>query len=324
MARKRRRAARQRQQQRNRDGPPRKVVTAEDFSKKAVQKHVKSEAWQHPVTIIPLAAGAVGLVAGAALVAPVASATGIGLLFVGGASFIWNYVGRGASIAEDHLNKLKQLRESAAEHQAIELRREMEYAGFEGGAKEARELSDAYNKLRKALDTHFGEQDITAQRFRILAKDTYAEGLGILRRALGIFNALQSVEIKTLERELKSLRKKLEKLGEDDSSRGTLSQQIGSHSQRVEQYDARKEQVQQLLTQSDELESVLEQASFEVLDLTGRDSSAMFRDEGTATRLKRAVDAARRVEDRIRGVEDSEHIAQDRKYLELAERNQSN
>lgn len=288
---------------RSRDAPPTnfKPVTSEDFKPSAINRHVNSEAIQHPATILPAAGGAVAVGAGLVLVSPLAVAVGVGLLFVGGASYIWNRIGRGPQIAERYVQELKQQRAQASAYEAARLQEDLAHAGFAEGAKEARELREAYEKALRTLKEHFEEENFSAQRFRMLAEDAYREGMTILRQALGRYQALQGIDIKLLEKERKGWSKEIERLDADDAQASALQKQIDSHTRRIELYQQHETHLRALIAESNELESALETVSLQVFDLAGDKASAVFSTSGAGTRLERAVDAARRVEEKLRG-----------------------
>ncbi len=292
-----------RSESRQRDAPADGVrrPTAEDFKAGAVQKAVLSKTIQHPLTLIP---GASGLLVGAFSVvqlSPVGLAVGLGMAFLGTAHWAWKFFFRGQQLAQEHVEQLRAMREQAAEQEFIQLEASLEFAGFEDGAKEARELKAAYEKLLNVISQHFAEDDLTAERFRALAKDTFRQGAAILQRAQKTYEALQSLDVDALRREHKAWTKQLAKLDEHSPNGAVLRRQIESHEKRIESYGQREQLLQELIAESDGLESALESSSLQVLDLRGRDASVVFESEGSATRLERAVEAARRVEERLQG-----------------------
>ena len=85
---------------------------------------------------------------------------------------------------------------------------------------------------------------------------------------------------------------------------------------RLDRYRRRAEELQTLIAQLNELETALETTYLEVVDLVGQEASAGLFESGAAAHLERAVAAARRVEQRLRGFGSADTRA-DEEYLEV-------
>ena len=144
-------------------------------------------------------------------------------------------------------------------------------AGFTAGAKEAQELTDAYHKLHQFLvEQQAGQGNASGERFRVLAEETYRHGVAILRRALNLFQALQRVDVDTLEQERQAWIQQREQEGTVES----LERNIEAHTKRLDRYRQREEELRALIAQLNELETALETAHLEVVDLVGQAASA--------------------------------------------------
>lgn len=103
----------------------------------------------------------------------------------------------------------------------------------------------------------------------------------------------------------------------DDShpSSKALDAQIESNARQLALYTEQQSELTQLFAQVNDIETALQSTYVELVGLQNRSLSAsLTEDGGAATRLKTAVDVARRVEQRLRG-DDKEDQAKRDKYL---------
>lgn len=288
--------------------------TADDFRPEAVRRAVLALSLQHPATILPLAACAVGvlwnLVFGAG--DPALAVTLISG-FAGLSSWVFQFIIRGDLLAQRHIGRLRELRQELQDREGESINSECERAGFTEGAKEARELRTAQQKLNQFLLARAAGDDLGAERFRILAEDSYHEGVAILRRALSLFTALRSIDVAALEQESRAWQAQRE--AAPDAERAALDRRIESHRKRIALFREREKLLPQLLSEANEIETALDSAHLEVVDLVGADADAQLARSGTAARLQQAVEAARRVEARLRE-SGPEERGDDREYLD--------
>jgi hypothetical protein len=291
----------------------------EDFSREAVSRAVLSQTVQHPATILPISLAVLGTFWNAAISAtPESVGVTIALAFTGLAAWVWNYVIQGEKRAARHVHELRQ-RRSAYESLALEeFIVSCEEGEFGDGAKEARELSAAYERLRRFLEERSGGgPDLSAERFAVLAEDTFQQGLSVLQKALAIHAALRSVDIGRLEGELSGWRQKLTSLKGSVSrrERDSLARQIDAHEKRIARYKERKETLAGLLAEANDLETALETSHLQVVDLMSSDATASLSHGSPGATLERAVAAARSVEEKLRGLGDQD-TGSDEDYLE--------
>jgi hypothetical protein len=286
----------------------------EDFTPRAVQRAVLKETLQHPATILPAALAAVAALWSVAIdLSPASLLAVLGFGFVSAAAWVINYIGRGDKLVEQHIRKLRALRDEYERREAENLAVACRQAGFVAGAKEGQELTAAYHKLHQFLSAQPADQgNASGERFRILAEETYRHGVAILRRALNLFQALQRVDADALERERKDWIREREQRGPSDS----LDRHIEAHTKRLDRYRRREEELRALIAQVNELETALETAYLEVVDLVGQAAGVRPFASEAASHLERAVEAARRVEQRLRGF-GNEDARADQEYLEV-------
>lgn len=288
--------------------------TAEDFTPRAVLRAVLQDTLQHPATILPAALATVAALWSVAIdLSPASLMATLGFGFISAAAWVINYIGRGDTLVEQHIQKLRALREDYERREVDDLALACRQVGFTAGAKEAQELNVAYHKLHQFLvEQRTGQGNASAERFRVLAEETYRHGVTILRRALNLFQALQRVDVDTLEQERKDWIIQRQQEGTAES----LERNIETHTKRLDRYRQREEELRALVAQLNELETALETAHLEVVDLVGQAASGGAFASDAASHLERAVEAARRVEQRLRGFGDEDTRA-DEEYLEV-------
>jgi hypothetical protein len=245
----------------------------------------------------------------------------LGLVFVSGTAWIYNFFMRGEALAAAHVEEL--LRNSAVgeEQELAELAHRCDTVGFMEGAKEAKEILTAYRRLCNYLDEHLdGEGNAGVERLRSLARDTFREGTVLVKRALAMQQAIKEVKVSVLTKELTSWDQRLTKDRTlSEAERSTLEQQIASHRKRLQSVEDRQRELGEIVVQLNELEGALERAYLESVNVIEQDATALQTTGSAATQLERAVAAARRVEDRLRdtGPKDDES---DTVYLEAGKR----
>src|SRR5207244_10545449 len=114
--------------------PPRDhKPTAEDFTPRAIQRAVLQGTLQHPATILPGALATVAALWSVAIdLSPASLLAMLGFGFVSAAAWVINYVGRGDTLAEPHVPKLRALRSDYERRAVDELALACQRAGFSG------------------------------------------------------------------------------------------------------------------------------------------------------------------------------------------------
>ncbi len=285
----------------------------EDFSNRAVARAVRSESIQHPTTLFP---AAVALLSGLYMglvsfdATSLAVAVGSGLLSV--ASYIFHYFVRGEKIAENYIKELKEKRKDYKKQQVEDIEEKCKAAGFTEGQQAARELLEAYTRLYQFLKEKSKKvKSQTAQRFMILAEETYDQGVQFLNKALVLYQALVQIDEEKLIKELRAWQKEVKNLekyrnkdeGQKDLVIKVLQEKINSHRKRLELFSERGETLKQMMDQCEVLEATLDSTYLEVVDLIADDPFFMSsRHDNAASNLERAVAAARKAEDRLRNL----------------------
>ncbi len=233
---------------------------------------------------------------------------------------MFNYFVRGEALAEKRVTRLRERRERYHDREVASLEAEWSQAGLAEGVQQARELREAYQKLDAFLKQRLAERPdggLGVQRLMVLAEDTYRQGAAILRSALQTFQAIQQVDHEKLRQELAAWQEELRTVqlaGAEATRIESLETRIVSHQRRLELFGERVESIDRLFAESEALEAALESTYLEAVDLQGPE--ALLGHGDAASELERAVGAARRVEDRLRGTDASK---EDEIYLAASE-----
>ena len=308
---------------------PSQVPGPEDFTRKAIYRAVLKDTVQHPLTIFPAAASALGgLYMGLFGLDPTSLAVALGGALLGAGAWVFNYYIRGEALAEKRVAKLRAQREEHRHAQVASLETEWQKVGWPEGAQQARELREAHHKLedylRGRLDAEgpgarTADRGLSVQRLMVLADDTYREGAVILGAALDTYRALSLVDYDKLQAELAAWEEELQTVrlaGAEAARVESLETRIASHQRRMQLFRQRVESVDRMLAESEALEAALESTYLEAVDLKSPD--ALLGHGQAASALERAVSAARRVEERLRAVAESPQ--EDEMYLTAGER----
>lgn len=255
----------------------------------AIFKAVRNKCFQSPFTVLPLA-----LAAGMILLT---GSFGLGffgvfasfvLAIFGAAAFVYNMWIRGESLTQEHIKKmieqLKEDREKALDEIAL-MCQEID---FTDGAKEAKELSEAYSQYTTFLETKAGSKlGATVGERLSLAESARKSGVGHLRQAAEIHIALSSVDIQKLRMEYDAWTKAK---AQADANHTVLDTKLRAHSQQIERYEQLHLKRDELIALANELEAALKSA---YLSDAGRSTLEIaHHHDNPATRLSNVVNAA--------------------------------
>lgn len=288
--------------------------TAEDFTNVAVMRKVMSHAVQHPLTIFPLVISVACGLAAVLFGSLTAFAGALGLLAVAGGSWAYNYFLKGEELSRDYVKRLRINWERNRSEKISALEERCRNEGFSEGEKEASELRNAYEKLRIFLEekSHGGD-NLSAQRYLVLATESFERGAHFLEQALVTHKAVDDINEHRLEIEIKRLKKKFSVVLSEAEQRAVQSQ-IDSQQKRIDLRKERASEIAQLLARCENEESALEVSYLELVQLFQASGDALFGNSKKipASELERAVAATRKVEERLRGLTDTS--AEDEMY----------
>ncbi len=310
---------------RARDAPSEKRPGSEDLKPGVVSKRVLNDCATHPATIYPLT-GTLLAVAWTLIIAasPASLMVAVGLAFLGACSFLYNYVLKGPERVVARQKELMALRRQHDLFEGYRVGLECQDLGFDEGAKEAGELIIAYEKLAQYLAS---KDAASANSFAMQAEDAYKQGSQVIRKALDLYKALQAVDLKTLRKELKAWEAKRAKLDGTEPEAKTLDKQIAAHSRRLTQHDENTIDLAELFAQVDDIQAALETTYLDLVRMGNVDpGDYLSQDGGAADRMRNAVAARQRVQDKLRSAGEEEEEKRDKrnKYIRLAEAAQAN
>ena len=312
----RRRKRAESDKERPKPAAPQRPVRREDLSGPALNRWLWSYSLQHPATIIPAALSAVAVFFGAVIeFNPAALAVSLAAGALSVISWGYNYFLRGVDLVKKRQAELKALLDRQDAQPLQDLVRRCEEAGFNLGAKEARELNNAYEELMAFLDGR-DRNDLGAVQFRTLARSTLRQGNQLLQRALELHKTVESVNVGRLERELAQFKTQRAQLAQQESKREELAameQMIATHSDRLAKARTQKKEILTLISKSNELEGVLETSHLTIAGLG--DGGGSLDGGDAAENLRQAVEAARRVEASLGALHDT--TTQDRELEDL-------
>lgn len=296
---------------------PKSKPGLEELKGSSVGNKVLGECLSHPATIFPLVGAVLAVVWTVAIAAtPISIGAIFGLTAIGAMAFIYNYVIDGERRARAHVQQLHEATRAYVHVELEAIADESREMGFAEGVKEAGELASDFGNLATYLSGKPG-----VERFRLLAEDTFKEGVRILQQAVAIYRAIKSIDIEVLKRELESWRLERQPLDADSGKAKALDRQIDSHEQRVALYETRQDSLDELIARVNEIETALQTTYLELVELGNQDPASLLRDDGGASsRLKTAVESARRVEERLRGDTSSDEAERRMKYIRRSER----
>lgn len=279
-----------------------------DLSEEALHKKMKSEAIQHPTTLLPAAASILsamymGLINFNETAFAIAVGSGLATL----ASYIFHYLIRGDKLKDEYLKRLGEKRRVIKEKKVVNIEVDCRKARFDEGRVAAKELKEAYMRFKQFLDEKSGtSRHRSAQRFMQLAEDNYDQGVSFLQKALSIHKVVTEMDERKLRKELRSWEDEVKLREQEIRQEGdrshlvvkALQERIKSHKRRLKLFAERNESIQHLLAQVEVLEATLDSAYLELIDVFEGDH--LVKQENVASNLERAFTAARIVEDRMR------------------------
>lgn len=298
---------------------------AEDYTGNAARKYVFSEAVQHPTTIFSAAVAILGgIYMGLVSFDETSLAVAAGGAVFSLASWVYHYFVRGEKLAAEYQQHRIKQREKKKKRKVQDIERSFRVARFKTGEEAARELKEAYFRLRDFLKEKYkGNMSSRAERFMLLADDAYEQGVQFLNKAYTLYDALSRMDEAKLKYELKDWIQERDELKENTKIKPelkkmmleTVRDKIRLHRRRLELRETREDSLRQVLAQCEVLEATLDASYLEMVDMMDEDFAVQQKD--VASKLERAVNATRKVEDRLRGL--GRDDADDDIYLKAAQ-----
>jgi hypothetical protein len=286
----------------------------EILSEETIRKALRSDALQHPATIIPLASCVLSAIY-IVLYAPIfggltialALTIGSGLAATG--SFYWRFFIR---FNEEYVKKTQELldlldREGGARYRAdLRRKRERLQIGFlDGncpeGIKVVQALVHEYEHLQPILASRRLSDPLAIAHIPVLVEEAYQLGLSVLGHALELVKTIQSPHNRRLRTEITNLEREILSLEEDDpqNARAQIKEQtLHSHKDRLELINRLELRVDELLHQANRCEATLHQTRIELAALKA-DSAETSVSEVIQT-LQQTIHQAKEVQEEMK------------------------
>jgi hypothetical protein len=262
--------------------PPRSS-SIELLSEETIRKALRSDALQHPATIIPLAACLLSIIY-IVFYAPIFGAKTIAIALTissglaASGSFIWRYSIR---FTEEYVKKTKELidaldHEGGARFRAeLRQKRERLQIGFldtssSEGLTAIQALVHEYEHLQTILVSRQLADPLSIAHIPVLVDETYQLGLSVLDHALELVKTTQSPQNQRLRTEITNLENEILLLEKEDphSPRVHIKEQIlNSHKDRLKLISHLDLRVDELLHQVNRCEATLHQTRIELAAL---------------------------------------------------------
>ncbi len=267
-----------------------------DFSESAVRSAVRKTTIQHPLTLYPIAVGALGAVAlGLSLLDPTLITFSLvsGFFGIGIGSWVVNYGIRKDAFAGDYLKsmreKLDRYRESTLANLQAELEECRSVQGGDGYAGQAveqfRELKEKFDALCDVLGKRFNETELTYGRYRGTAEQLCLASIDNLRDVATLLESAKAIDNDDyIARRLAELSKLKILGGADIEEKNTLEE-------RARLRVATLEKVNSLLTLNEEAMTTMDKTTTALADVKTKQGDAVVNME---TSLKELEELANR------------------------------
>jgi len=290
-----------------------KKPVPEDFSEEKIKKAVFYEALQHPSTLF---SAALSILGGVFMAINNPSKTGLAVTFGAGVfsviSFVFNYFFRGDKLAENYTKNLLKKRIKYKEENAKKTGEKCKDYNFREGFEAYTELYNAYKRLKDFLiERGKNKNSFIIRKFMMLAEDTFYGGISLLDKAAELYKAIKEMNKTKLERELRAWERdmRLDKRT-NESELNLLKIKIDNHNKRLNLLKKRQSSLTEITDQVEVLESTLDSTFLEVIDLL--ESDTVVSEDKLVSNLQKAVESARKVEDRLRTdkIKEEEYLRQ--------------
>jgi hypothetical protein len=306
--------------------------TAEDFAPGKVRKAIAKRAFTSPVTIFPFAISGIALVyLGLIALDPTALFALFASGFIGSASWFYHFLYKGDDLSKSYVEYLREKRNRVRGNNMQKLLEQLENIGYSDGYETANGFQKAYAKLEAFLagEDVKNKGSSSGQNYLSLAEDTFRQGMATLQNAYDLYAALQSMDRSELENDLKRFNRDLRALQGSSEVNDlkatkiqTLTTKVGICDRQLKLYDQKTQLLDELLAQGEQFKGAFEVSLIELTDLARQNGKVFFSKNqlsGT-TELEKAINAARKVEEKLRGLTDPTTAAEDEMYLKAGKK----
>jgi len=289
-------------------------LSVESLSDLSIRKELRSDAIQHPTTILPLSLCILSIiylgffpVAPGRILAAIVVIIGSGSIAIG--SFLWHYLIRHDQAYRTKIQRIMELQDRVQREKEEADLKQFQQAIRSGlskidsteGLKAMKELIHEYEQLQHVLDKKKETDPLSIAHIPALAKEAYRQGLSVLADVLEVVQVIHSSGRANLEAEIAKLEREIGLLkGEQNHQAQAKIKQatVVSHLERLEMIKQQELRVDKLLYQCDRCEASLHRTRIELAALK-TESSERSVTAATDT-LQRTINQAKEVQEELR------------------------
>ena len=218
----------------------------ESLSEPQIKKTMRSDATQHPVTILPFTLSILMLIWYLVFPPSLGPVWALILFIVFGvlaaATYFWRYGLHFNQLYEAKVQHLMAgLAQQSTESEEDELKNLQGtlQTGFASlntneGLKALSQLNEVYHRLQPVLESKRVTDPMAVAHIPTLAEETYRQGMSVLADSLGLMTAIHSPTNERLEREIVEIEKELPSLEHDPERKRMREETLASHSERLD------------------------------------------------------------------------------------------
>lgn len=238
------------------------LPSLDDFSTSSIRKAVRDESLFHPMTLYPLALGALSGLAAFLYDLPLLFAGMGGLMAMGAATSIVNYFFRDDAISKKYLDSLSRSflrrRELILQNLGRELEKSRHIPGGEPyadqGLKQFVSIEKKYQKLNLLLNQKFSTSELTHGSYLGAAEQVYFSVLDNLLRIVSLLQGASAIDLEYIHNRQQELRDLKQVDSSDEREFQTLKR-------REELRSSHLRQVNGLLTANEESMTAMDETS---------------------------------------------------------------
>ncbi len=286
----------------------------ENLSEASIRKQLRSEAVQHPATLIPLALAGLSMIhligISPFLIGPLWTIMVlIGSLVAGAGSFFWIYSIRHdtayAKLVQEIMAQQGQESREACQAELQQMREALRIGltaiDSKAGLKALTDLDYEYEQLQLVLNRQDEPSSMSIAHIPGLAQETYREGLNVLSNGLQLSRAIHTSNKGSLEAEIVQFEQDIGTLSMDYGQQMRVKireDNVASHQERLEMINQQQYRVDELLYQCDRCEASLSRTRLELASLQAGSSETSV--SVVTETLRKTITRAKEVQEELR------------------------
>lgn len=294
----------------NRIAPVVDRVLVDSWSEEAIRRQLRSEAMQHPATILPFA-WSILLVIYLIFYSPLLGGTLVAIILIIGSaivaavSFFWHYSIRYkqkfAKRVQEAMQEMQEMEEDKLEDLREALQSGFERISFSTGKKALSDLVGEYEQLQADLERRRERVALfSLDEIADLAEESYRQGLSVLADVLELTRVICSSNQEGLESEIVELEKEIESLrAAEQTARVKIRQEtVALHQERLDMTKQLQLRQEQLLYQADCCEASLARTRIELAKLNADSSPKSV--SAVTQALRETINQAKEVQEELK------------------------